>query len=176
MNPAVCPSGVETVTVPCSSIDTTELGLTSRTAFKIFSLSSGCKASGSLTITLSIGRLMSLPPPALSKSASVFVKSAFVRFLILPFGNVTSKVPSSFNSILVSGGFTAAIAFLISVIFSSLRGAVPSGTITLLAGTRTELIAAIAFLAASLTLSTLAFFLAAAIASSDAFLTSSTSA
>ena len=92
--PAVCPSGVETVTVPAASIVTTALGLTSRTAFLIFSLSSGVNSSGLLTITLSVGRLILFPPPVVSKALASFVKSTCFNVSVLPFGNVTLALPS----------------------------------------------------------------------------------
>ena len=93
-NPAVFPSGVDTVTVPLSSIVTTELGLTSRTAFKIFSFSSGSKAAGFLTITLSAGRLISLPPPLLSKSVLVLTNLSNGRVSAFPLSNLTFTLPS----------------------------------------------------------------------------------
>ena len=171
--PAVCPSGVETVTVPAASIDTTALGLTSRTAFLIFSLSSAVNWSGLLTITLSVGRLILFPPPAVSKALASFVKSTCFNVSVLPFGNVTLALPSWFT-VTLAPGFTASIAFL-SFSCSSASRFVGFFATNLLPGKRAELIAAIAVSAAFLAWSTLAFFLAPLIASSDAFLISSTS-
>ena len=176
-NPAVAPAGVDTVTVPLSSIVTTELGLTSRTAFKIFSFSASVNflGSGSLTITLSIGRLISLPPPLLSKSVLVLTNLSNGRVSSFPLSNLTFTLPSWFTVIEVAVGFTfltAASIFSRSVVLR-----VPlSATNTLLAGKRTELIALMANSPALLASSTSASFLALSIAASDAFLIASTSA
>ena len=174
-NPAVFPSGVDTVTVPLSSIVTTELGLTSRTAFKIFSFSSGSKAAGFLTITLSAGRLISLPPPLLSKSVLVLTNLSNGRVSAFPLSNLTFTLPSGFTMTEVAVGFTfltAASIFSRSVVLR-----LPlSATNILSAGKRTELIALIAVSPAFLAFSTSASFLAPSIAASDAFLIASTSA
>ena len=174
-NPAVFPSGVETVTVPLSSIVTTALGFTSRTAFLMFSLSASVKLSGFATITLSVGRLMLLPPPAVSKAFTSFVKSSCFNGSATVFpGKVTKALPLGFTSTFVPGGFTASIAFLSSACSLSSK-AVGFLAITLFAGKRAELMALIAASADFLALSTSAFFLAPSIASSEAFLTASTS-
>ena len=52
---AVLPSGVETETVPFSSIVTIASGFTSSTLATILAFSSSVKLAGSFTITLSIG-------------------------------------------------------------------------------------------------------------------------
>ena len=175
VNPAVFPSGVETVTVPLSSIVTTALGFTSRTAFLMFSLSASVKLSGFATITLSVGRLMLLPPPAVSKAFTSFVKSSCFNGSATVFpGKVTKALPLGFTSTFVPGGFTASIAFLSSACSLSSK-AVGFLAITLFAGKRAELMALIAASADFLALSTSAFFLAPSIASSEAFLTASTS-
>ena len=169
------PSEVETVTVPLSSIVTTALGLTSRTACLIFAFSSGVKFLGSLTITLSTGRLMLLPPGLFgsAKSSADFVKSACSNGTVLPFGKITLALPLGFT-VTVAPGFTASIAFL-SFSCSSGFKFVGFPASNLLPGRRAELIALIACSPAFLALSTSAFFLAPLIASSDAFLISSTS-
>ena len=172
---AVFPSGVDTVTTPAALIVTTALGLTSRTAFKIFSFSSGCKSPGFLTITLSIGRLMLLPPPGFSKSASPLVKSSCSKCsgAFLP-GNVTSALPSALTTIVVPSGFTALIASSTFLISSGVKALGFAATI-LLPGKRAELIASIAAFADFLATSTSAFFLAPSIAAFEASLIASTS-
>ena len=116
---------------------------------------------------------MLFPPPSVAKTFSSFVKSFCRRVSFLPFGNVTSALPSGFTTT-VAPGFTASITFL-SFFCSSASKAVGFLAITLLPGKRAELIALIAALAASFTLSTSAFFLAPAIASFETFSTASTS-
>ena len=116
---------------------------------------------------------MLLPPPGLSKSAADFVKSACFNVSGAFPGYVTFALPSGLTST-VAPGFTASIAFL-SLSCSSLSKFVGFLATNLLPGTRAELIALIACAAASLTLSTSAFFLAPVIAASVASLMSSTS-
>ena len=165
---AVFPSGVDTVTTPAALIVTTALGLTSRTAFKIFSFSSGCKSPGFLTITLSIGRLILLPPPGFSKLASPLVKSSCLKIsgAFLP-GNVTSALPSALTLIIVPSGFTALIASSTFLISSGVKALGFAATI-LLPGKRAESIASIAAFADFLAASTSVFFLAPLIATFEA--------
>ena len=165
---AVFPSGVDTVTTPAALMVTTALGLTSRTACNTFFFSSGVKLVLSFTITLSIGRLILLPPPAFPKSASPLVKSSCLKIsgAFLP-GNVTSALPSALTLIIVPSGFTALIASSTFFISSEVKALGFAATI-LLPGKRAESIASIAAFADFLAASTSAFFLAPSIATFEA--------
>ena len=161
---AVLPFGVETETVPFSSIVTIASGFTSSTSATILAFSSSVNLDGSFTITLSSGLLMSFPPLPLSNWSSVFTNFVGLIVPLSPASVVTSIFPlSSYLTSLAVG-----LTFLTSskiLAFSSSVNALGSLTNTLSIGLFTSPIALIASLSASLITSTSVLLVTASIPS-----------
>ena len=170
---AVLPSGVETETVPSSSIVTIASGFTSSTLATILAFSSSVKFDGSFTITLSSGLLISFPPLPLSNWSSVFTNFVGLIIPLSPASVVTSMFP--FSSYLTS--LAVGLTFLTSskiLAFSSSVNALGSVTNTLSIGLFTSPIALIAALSASSIVLTSSTLLTASIAALDFSATLST--
>ena len=169
----VLPSGVETETVPFSSIDTIASGLTSSTLATILAFSSSVRLAGSFTITLSSGLLMSFPPLPLSKSSSVLTNLAGLIVPLSPFSVVTSILPFSLYLTSLAVGLTFLTSSKI-LAFSSSVNALWSFTRTLSIGLLISPIALIASLSASSITLTSASLVTASIAALALFATLST--
>ena len=169
----VFPSGVDTETVPFSSIVTIASGLTSSTSAIILAFSSSVRLAGSFTITLSSGLLMSFPPLPLSKSSSVLTNLAGLIVPLSPFSVVTSILPFSLYLTSLAVGLTFLTSSKI-LAFSSSVNALGSFTRTLLIGLLISPIALIASLSASSITLTSASLLTASIAALTLFATLST--
>ena len=161
---AVLPSGVDTETVPFSSIVTIASGFTASTSATILAFSSSVNLDGSFTITLSSGLLISFPPLPLSNCSSVFTNFVGSIIPLSPASVVTSIFPlSSYLTSLAVG-----LTFLTSskiLAFSSAVNALGSLTSTLSIGLLISPIALIAALSASLITSTSVLLVTASIPS-----------
>ena len=169
----VLPSGVETETVPFSSIVTIASGFTSSTLATILAFSSSVKLAGSFTITLSSGLLMSFPPLPLSKSASVLTNLAGLIVPLSPFSAVTSIFPSLLYLTSLALGLTFLTSSKILAFSSSVKFA-GSFTRTLSIGLLISPIALIAALSASSIVLTSSTLVTASIAALALFATLST--
>ena len=169
----VLPSGVETETVPFSSIVTIASGFTSSTLATILAFSSSVKLAGSFTITLSSGLLMSFPPLPLSKSSSVLTNLAGLIVPLSPFPVVTSILPFSLYLTSLAVGLTFLTSSKI-LAFSSSVNALGSFTRTLSIGLLIPPIDLIASLSASSIVLTSSTLVTASIAALALFATLST--